>query len=275
MRTHAWVAAALLALAQAAPAQSVGRMLADDWKNAGKDILGVWASPFHASRTDWLLTGAAIAATGASMLVDRPVSDWAIRNKNSAGFRALGPVRRGGWMFSGKYVVPPVAVAYIVGVATQNQDLRDFVTGCGASWAANSVLRKALYSVVGRARPDSLPDDPQHWTGPGGSGSWMMHSFPAGHFANAMSCASFVNHRFHLGVGEPALYALAGAVGIGRLADEAHWTSDSVIGGVLGYAIGKEVAHRSLQRLHPAAQQTSLYIAPGLSGVTIGVGWSF
>ncbi len=270
-----WIAAAAwMASAGVAEAQSVGKMLVDDWKYASRDVLGVWGSPFRASGSDWLLAGAALAVSGASMLADRPVSDWAIRSSQSSGFRALGPVRRGGWMFSGKYVVPPVAAAYVVGLATKNQGLRDFVTGCGASWAANSVIRKGLYRLVGRARPDTLPENPQHWTGPGGSGSWMMHSFPAGHFANAMSCASFINHRYHLGVAEPALYAVAAAVGVGRLADEAHWTSDTVLGGVLGYAIGKEVARRSLERRHPSAA-SSLYVAPSFNGLMFGMGWTF
>ena len=274
---HRWIAilAAFLTAAPAAQSQSVGEMFVDDWKYAGKDILGVWGSPFRADGKSWMLFGVTVAATGASMLADEPVSDWAIRNKNSSGFRAISPLRRGGWLFSGKYVVPPVAAAYIIGLATKNQDLRDFVTGCAASWASNSILRKGLYRVVGRARPDTMPDDPQHWGGPGSGGDWQMRSFPAGHFANAMSCVSFVNNRFRLGPGEPALYALAIAVGVGRLADEAHWTSDSVLGGVLGYAVGKEVARRSLSRLNASMAGKSLELTPTMNGVTFGMSWTF
>lgn len=267
--------AACAALARGAEAQSVGDLFVEDWKHVGQDILGVWGSPFRAGGEDWLLFGVTLAATGASMVADQPVSDWAIRNKDSGAFRAIAPLRRGGWLFSGKYVVPPVAAAYIIGLATKNQDLRDFVTGCAASWASNSFLRKGLYRLVGRARPDTMPDDPQHWGGPGSGGDWQMRSFPAGHFANAMSCVSFVNHRFTLGAGEPALYALALAVGVGRLADEAHWTSDTVLGGVMGFAIGREVARRSLARLNAGMNGAAVQFTPTMHGVTIGVGWIF
>jgi hypothetical protein len=264
----------LLTWSRVAPAQSVGNMLRDDFKNAAKDVVSIWASPFDASGRDWLLTGLAFAAAGAAMFADQSVSDWAIENKDASGFRALDPVRRGGVLFTGKYVVPPVAAAYLIGIATKNQDLRDFVMGCAAAWGAQSPLRKAIYRVVGRARPDTMPDDPQHWEfGPGDN--WMMHSFPAGHFANALSCATYWNKRFRMGAAEPLIYAIAGAVGIGRLADGAHWTSDSVLGGVLGYAVGSEIARRSLARQVQRVGGAALNVSPSPDGLTMQMRWQF
>ena len=270
--------AGLLTLPGVASAQSVGRMLEEDVRNVGKDVLSVWGSPFDATRRDWLLTAAAFGAFGVSMLADQSVSDWAIRNDSSTFFRAISPVRRGGKAFSGKYVVPPVAAVYVLGVVLKNQDMRDFVTGCGASWAAQSFLRKGLYMLVGRARPDTMPNDPNHWTFPGKS-EWQMHSFPAGHFANALACATYWNKRFRLGAAGPVVYGLAAAVGVGRLADKGHWTSDTVLGGILGYAVGKEVANRALERHRARASgplnSAQLYLSPELSGMTMGVRWSF
>jgi membrane-associated phospholipid phosphatase len=264
----------LLTVAWTAEAQSIGKMIGDDFKNAAEDVVGVWMSPFHGSSHDWLLAAGSLGAFGASMTLDQSVSDWAIRNDNSAFFRAIKPVRRGGYLFAGKYVVPPVAVVYVVGLATRNKDLRDFVMGCMSSWGAQSAVRKTVYLLVGRARPDTTPDDPNAWEVPSG-GSWNMHSFPAGHFANAVACASYWNNRFHLGAAGPLVYAFAGAVGIGRLADRAHWTSDTVIGGILGYAVGKEVAHRADSRRQKALRTAQLYLSPGLAGTAIGVNFSF
>lgn len=274
---------AVMSCARVASAQTVGEILVADWRDAGKDVLSVWGSPFDATGRDWALFGATLALTGVTMFVDQPVSDWAIRNKDSWGFRAIAPVRRGGWLFSGKYVVPPIAAAYVAGVAFNNQDLRDFVTGCASSWAANSFARKAVYMLVGRARPDTMPNDPQHWDGPRVGRDWQMRSFPAGHFANGMACVSYWNNRFKMGAAEPALYALAAAIGIGRLADEAHWSSDTVLGGIFGFAVGREVARRSLKRnaergapapLSTSPSSFSISPEPG-GGVNLQVRWSF
>jgi hypothetical protein len=129
-----------------------------------------------------------------------------------------------------------------------------------------------------------MPDDPQHWGGPASGKEWMMRSFPAGHFANGLACVSYWNNRFKLGAAEPALYALAAAIGIGRLADEAHWTSDSVLGGIFGYAIGREVARRSLKRnterggssAAPLASPTSSFsVSPHADGVSFQMRWTF
>lgn len=263
----------LLALGRVAPAQSVGRMLVDDFKHGGGDAIAVWIAPFSASQRDWLLAGAAAGAFGLSMLADRSVSDWALSNDSSRFFRAIGPLRHGGFAYTGKAVVPPVAVAYVAGLALKNQDLRDAVTGCMTSWLSQSALRKGTYVLVGRERPDTT-DDPNRWSVPGDLGDWQKHSFPAGHFANAMSCATFWNKRFDLGYAGPVVYALAGAVGIGRLADGGHWTSDTVLGGILGYAVGREVARRSLDRKHAkqqVAQRIGMLIEPEVTGNSIGL----
>jgi membrane-associated phospholipid phosphatase len=279
------VAVLTLTCTSAASAQSVGNMLKDDFKNAGKDVFAIWGSPFDASGRDWALVAASLGAFGVSMLADQSVSDWALRSDTNAFFRALKPVRRGGVLFSGKYVVPPVAAAYVLGIALKNQDMRDFVMGCMASWVAESPPRRALAHLIGRARPDTTedrtteaPNDPGIWK-LGGGGEWVMRSFPGGHLANAMACATAWNKRFRLGPLEPALYGLAAAVGIGRMGDGAHWFSDQVIGGILGYAVGSEVARRQLSRIAPGGSSfrssANFEVAPGAGGVMMRVQWTF
>lgn len=252
-----------LAAGRAASGQTVGQLLEDDFRSAGKDILSIWGAPFDGSGRDYLTAAGSFAVFGLTMLADQEVSDWAIANKDNAYFRFIKPLRRGGALFTGKYAVPVVGVLYIVGLATKNQDVRDFVLGCGAAWVGESPPRRQVAKVFGRARPDTMPDDPQHWE-VGYQNNWMMRSFPGGHLANVMGCVSFWNHRFRMGAVEPVLWAFAASVGVGRLADEAHWFSDQVIGGILGYAVGKEIARRSLSR---EAERATREAAAGAAGI--------
>ena len=291
MRVRAIALLVALALSgRVASAQTVGQILEDDFRSAGKDILSIWGAPFDGSGRDYLTAAGSFAVFGLSMLADQGLSDWAIANKDNAYFRFIKPLRRGGVLFTGKYAVPPVAALYIIGVATNNQDLRDFVMGCGAAWVGESPPRRLVAFVFGRARPDSIPDDPQVWELGGGYGNWMMRSFPGGHLANVMGCVSFWNNRFRMGAVEPLLYAFAASVGAGRLADEAHWFSDQVIGGILGYAVGKELAHRSLKRQSERVARStgtggalgtlrsgSFYMTPDpvTGGMRMGLGWQF
>jgi len=234
-------------------AQSVARMLGDDVSHSAGDVAAIWLSPFHASSRDWLLTAGAVGAFSVSMVADRPIAAWAARHDGSRVFDALKPVRQGGAAYSAKFVLPPLVALYAAGLATKRTDLREAVTGCGTSWFSQSMMRQATYRLVARARPDTSPDDPQRWGLPGDGKNWQLQSFPAGHLANAMACASFWSNRYHLGYGEPALYALAAIVGLGRIADAGHWTSDSVLGGIIGYATGREIARRSRVRAERAA----------------------
>ena len=283
MRYRKFVVAmtAVVALAQSSAAQSVGVMLRDDFKNAGKDIGAIWAAPFKGDAKDWATFAGAMGLFGVTMLADDAASDWAIRNDSAGNFRALESLRRGGVLFTGKYVVPPVAALYIAGIAFKNQDLRDAVMGCAATWVAQSPPRRALAHAVARARPDTTKDDPSRLTPRdpqiwklGWTKDWNMRSFPGGHMANVMGCAAFWAQRFKLGPAEPLLYAIAAGVGIGRMADNAHWLSDQVIGAILGYAIGNEVAHRQLSRLANGAVP-AMNVAPGMNGQMIGFTWSF
>ncbi len=282
-RTIAVIATACTMTARPADAQSVGSMLKDDFSFFARDVGAVWAAPFKATGKDWATFAGAMGLFGVSMLADQEVGDWSLRQDSAGRFKAIEELRRGGFLFTGKYVVPPVAVLYIAGLAFKHQGMRDAVMGCGATWLAQSPPRRYLAHAIGRARPDTTkddparfePNDPQLWE-IGWQNDWNMRSFPGGHIANVMGCASFWANRFDLGgVGEVALYAVATGVGVGRMADGAHWFSDQVIGAILGYAIGKEVARRQLRRVEGNALTTGMRISPGVNGTTISLGWTF
>jgi membrane-associated phospholipid phosphatase len=63
-----------------------------------------------------------------------------------------------------------------------------------------------------------------------------------------MACASYLGHRYSLGLAEPAMYTYVGLIGMGRVADGWHWMSDAVAGGAMGLAIGKAIADRQFAR---------------------------
>src|SRR5438094_343355 len=133
------------------------------------------------------------------------------------------------------------------------------------------------------------PSIPRRGTGsarassfPGGS-AWGKHSTPAGHVANIAACASFLHYRFSNNYVTVPAYAVALGVGVGRLVDRRHWTSDTVLGALFGYAVGKEVATRSLDRGEreteggPSGNGAggALFFAPDANGLVVGWSISF
>ncbi len=251
--------AMLVGAGHAAGAQkSVMGMIGKDLENAGRYLLAVWTSPFDASAHDLVAGVFLIGSAAAISPIDDDVDRWAVRNANSDLFDALDPFRKGGALYTGNRLAPVAGALYVTGIITKKQSLRDAVVGCGVTWGANNVIRhQVVYRLVGRERPDptrgtapppaAQPGDQYNFDVPN-SGDWGWNSFPGGHIANIVGCTSFLNQRFHLGYAEPVLYAFAGAVLLARTADRAHWASDQWLGAVLGYAIGREVAHRQLKR---------------------------
>lgn len=291
MRSGWVVAGAVLSIGAGLPAgaQSVGRMVESDVRNGVGDIVGVWVSPFHAQGRDWLSAAALVGLSAAVSPLDDDVDRYMVDHARSNSWSVLKELREGGLAFSGKTITPVVAGLYVVGVVTKSRAIRDGVWGCLASYTAGSVARNyVFYQVIGRQRPDSSRRHDNGYVAPParqgdqydfqlGPKKWGMHSLPAGHVANVMSCASFLGNRFHMGYAEPIPYLVALGVGAGRIVDRRHWTSDTVIGMIFGYAVGKEVAKRSLRR---AEEQRTADVADPAQGMFVtpvrgglGFGW--
>jgi hypothetical protein len=253
----------LVSVASPAAAQkSVTGMIGKDIEHAARDIWAIWTAPFDASSRD-LAAGIFVLGVGAAISpFDDETDRWFVRNADSRLFTdVLEPFRKDGALYGGGMLAPVAGAAYVVGIITKKQGVRDAILGCGVTWLSNNMLRhQVLYRFIGRERPDSTRGRDVNWPAAesgdqyniqlqGFDGApWGMHSFPGGHIANIMGCASFFGHRFKWGFVEPVLYGVAGAVFVARFADRAHWLSDQWVGTVFGYAIGKEVAHQQLRR---------------------------
>lgn len=246
--TRTWIcAAALLSAVTGAEAQekSVGR----DLEAAAKDMLWVWSSPARTDRQDLEGLGLVAAASGVSLLFDEQVRRWAMANPDALPVRVLTPFRESSpinLVGRTKFLQPVSAAMYLAGWALDEPDLRAAGIGCFATNVSNTLSRTLMALLLGRKRPQM--EEGAYQFEPLAFGEWENRSFPGGHAANAITCMSFWNHRFDLGAAEPFLYMLGGLVGFARILDDAHWTSDTIVGLSFGYAVGKGVAGRQLGR---------------------------
>jgi membrane-associated phospholipid phosphatase len=137
-------------------------------------------------------------------------------------------------------------------------------TGVLASSAIlqSGILITFLKGVFGRQRPfwDNGVD---RWSGPVGffsrfgAGQYGRYdSFPGGHSMTAFSLATVLAMQYQESVWVPILaYTTATGVALSRTTENKHWLSDSMVGGVLGYVIGRMVVlnHRSRYHILPTA----------------------
>jgi len=228
-----------------------------DLRRLAGDVWSVWTSPAHTTNEDFRGLAAAAALTGAAATADRPLEQW-IRDhpdawpvrtlKHALSEEARYPAYELG---SGQYILPISAALYLAGSAGRSRKLRDAGLGCATAHLTSAGAREIVYLLVARDRPRLAPDDPFRIQFPGVR-DWNAHSFFSGHIANSMGCASFLSHRFELHAATPLLYAFTMAIGAGRIFDGRHWLSDTMVGGLFGYATGRAIAARMLARERPS-----------------------
>ena len=220
------------------------RFLGDAW--------AVWTAPAHARARDLAGVAAAAGVTAAASTVDVRTYAWLRSHPDAWPLRLLGPIRESAHypvyeLGSGQYLFPLSAALWLSGMASHSRQLREAGLGCAAAHVASAGTRGIVYALVARDRPRESPDDAFRFDVPGGR-DWDRQSFFSGHIGNSMGCASFFAHSYSLGLVEPAMYALVLAIGAGRMADGRHWASDTVIGSIFGFAVGKELSDRFRSR---------------------------
>ncbi|MDC7700873.1 YjbH domain-containing protein [Vogesella indigofera] len=116
-----------------------------------------------------------------------------------------------------------------------------------------------IKQAVNRSRPEA---DNGHWTTQHAGQSRSDSSFPSNHAAVAFAVATPFAEEY----GAPWLYGVAAAASLGRTAQRQHWLSDTVAGGLLGYAAGKWLWKAQRQE---GRYQTGLNLGPDQIGVTV------
>lgn len=274
-----------LTIATTASAQVTFKTTATELKDGVLDVFYIWTSPVRAKPRD--VIGAIGVTAGAAALwpVDDQVDSWIVRHPNAALVRAFTPWDENhpelGDLSTGQRLLPISAVLITSGMIADNRKLREAGWGCLSGWQASSTIRAVMYATISRERPSLNRGDQYAIRTPGGE--WDYHSFFAGHAANAWACTTFWNTRFHMGLLEPVLYAGAAGITFSRMKDRRHWASDTWVGIVAGYAMGRTVAGRYARREAKREEKTKpepiraalldgLQIAPTPGGVALG--WS-
>lgn len=266
-------AAVALLFARALPVEAQGTLdaIGSDFKSGVGDAWAVWTSPLHASPRDWVGAGAAAGAFLVTMPFDDDVDRFIREHPSAASTKVMRAVGDGGDVSLIKWgsahrVLWVAGGLYGAGIVSGKSALRDAGMGCAVSMGASNAVRQVIYLGVARRRPSSADGDQYQWHL--GHGEWEEHSFFAGHAANAAACATFLNERFHLGLLEPVLYAYAAGVGLGRMADQRHWSSDTVLGTIFGYAVGRTVALRQKKRLEGKSPERRSALSAPLRNLT-------
>lgn len=185
----------------------------------------------------------------ASALSDKPVDRFVKKHQDSASFR--------NWDKLGKAM--PFALVGAAGAAFALGDDRMQNTGLISlqSVAAATGLAVAGKYAFGRARPE---EDRGPWSSVGDGKSRSDASFPSGHSAIVFAAVTPFAKEYDA----PWLYSVAAVGSAGRVFGRKHWVSDTVAGGILGYAMGSWLWHAQRDQ-----SKSGLSINPGPKEISV------
>ena len=230
-------------------------LLSDTWHTL--------TSPARWDTTDWLLFSVGTLAVGAVTLVDKPIQTQVQRNYNNSTKNTAEDIR----CFGGVCSFAALGLFYAGGVLLHD-DVAKAVTvdGAAASLVASGIIAPTLKWAVGRARPSA--DLGNHYFTPF---STKYASFPSGETTQAFAVASVVAaHYDELGI-KVFSFGAASLVGMARIYQDAHWTSDALAGALIGTAVGTTIVRYNEERRKEKKEGQGLFILPLLAPRTAGV----
>ena len=230
-------------------------------RNTLIDQKEIWTSPFHMRRGDakwWLIFG---GATAALIATDRKVSR-ALPNTSDQKVISRYIAQPGA-----AYTTLPVAAGfYIIGALVDSAKARETGVLSFEALTDSAIVVTVLKSVTQRERPEQNAGNGRFFAGGNG--------FPSGHSILGWSLASVVAHEYHDSAFVPLVaYGLAGLVSVSRVTGRNHFPSDVVVGGGMGWFIGRYVyqTHQDHALHKHAGAWARPSVAPMVGGGTYGV----
>jgi membrane-associated phospholipid phosphatase len=208
------------------------------------------ASPFHASKKDWLVTGASLAITGLLISYDGDIDEWARVQKQQSGFvNYVSP--RVTLLGSNVGIYGIIGFGALSTIFKYNKGIQTSLLAT-QTMITSGIWVHAIKLLSLRERPDQSYKfrnfEDGKWYGPGYlidhdsyKSVTSLNAFVSGHTATVFSIATVIATEYKDTRLVPLVaYSSASLAGLSRLTEHRHWASDVFAGAVLGYVCGKQ-----------------------------------
>ena len=225
-----------------------------------RDTWYVLTSPVRWDAQDWLKVGVGIAGVAALSLADQSIRTQVKHLQNGSAKDVASEIRR----FGGYYSYATLGLFYAGGEIFHDPPARAvFIDGAAATLVASGIITPALKYAIGRSRPRA------------GLGAYYFTPFrndnaslPSGETTQAFAVASVIATHYDSLWVDVASYGTASLVGMARIYEHGHWTSDALAGALIGTAVGTAIVHYNEKR---RKEETGIFITPLLGHGTGGI----
>ena len=214
-------------------------------RSIGQDAVDIAGAPFTLSPSEqFMVLGATGLVASTAAALDRPAHrGFHVRSGTVA--RASGPLAAPGRWYDrvgpDRVALGTAGLLAVGGLALQDRHWTRTSVRVVEALAFTKLVTGLAKSAINRTRPYSNPDpltaDPGAF-----SGTHSKLSMPSGHTARAFAVASVLSHQFDGWYVSVPAYGVAGSVALERVRSGDHWLTDVMVGGTLGYLIGRTVS---------------------------------
>lgn len=152
------------------------------------------------------------------------------------------------------------AAAAAAALAFRNDYLMETTLLSGQALIVAQMFTEAAKAAAGRERPRDSEGDSRRWRSGGGS-------FFSGHASSFTASMTVFAERYE---DNPLIYwgayTMAGAMALSRINEDAHWTSDALLGSLVGHGIG-----RLTLRYNPFGEDSQAILLPLIDGNQYGL----
>ena len=217
----------------------------------GSSLKQEFTKPFHMTKKDWGNFGKFAAVTVALSFADEPIQREALkfRNRNTA----VNDISKYVTNFGGIYEGYTLAALGAYGFVFKNEKMKTTTLLATQAYITAGALESVLKFVSGRTRPSFYgPDEvaeprflgPFSKSGVDASGKNTYSSFPSGHTTVAFAAATvFASEYKNKPIVPVIAYSAATLIGLSRITENKHWTTDVLVGAAVGYLAGKNVVN--------------------------------
>ena len=243
------------------------------FSKVGGDISYVATSPFHISKTEGIEFASLIAlSAGLVYGVDRPVDEELAVEGYHDALKPAETLADLGYAYDqiGPTTVLAGATATLLmgGIIFKDRKLLETTRLVIESALITGVITWTSKGLFSRSRPytDESTKDFHFFKF---SSTHKYNSFPSGHSSNIFSLVTVITKQYPTWWLKVPAYTLAVSVGLQRIDDRQHWTSDVLVGSLLGYWVGSRLVHRYHEK------SGGISISPYFQGTQIGMRFAF
>jgi membrane-associated phospholipid phosphatase len=217
----------------------------------GSDLKQSFTKPFHMKKRDWGNLGKFALVTTALSFADEPIQQGAIKlRQNSSGIANTSKYITN---FGGIYEAYTLAAIGAYGFIFKKEKMQTTTLLATQAYLAAGAVESVTKFLSGRTRPSYYPPGteaeprflgPFSKTATNSSGKKVYSSFPSGHTTVAFAAATVFAMEYKNKPIIPIIaYSAATMIGLSRITENKHWSTDVLVGAALGFLTGKEVVN--------------------------------